>query len=148
MCRTATADIGRALALVAERREVGAVLFHCAQGKDRTGVLAALLQHTVGEDEAALVESYAASADMLREHAARVGDAGRGGGGADAGRKKKGDDGVDWSSLEGSPPEAMVGTLAWLRREHGSIDGFLVEAVPGDAEVWRRRLLDAVRRPC
>ena len=33
--------------------------------------------------------------------------------------------GVDWSALRGTPPEAMEETLAWLRREHGSVDGYL-----------------------
>ena len=61
--------------------------------------------------------------------------------------------GVDWSALKGSPPEAMAGTMAWLRSEHGSIDGFLDGALVasgacvGGLEPWRRQLFDAVRRP-
>ena len=73
----------------------------------------------------------------MQQHAARVGEA------DDSGRNAR--DGVDWSALKGSPPDALVETLAWIRREHGSIDGYLSEAVPGDAEAWRRKLLNAVR---
>ena len=44
MLQSAEADAwGRALRLAADRRH-GGVLIHCQQGKDRTGVLAALLQ--------------------------------------------------------------------------------------------------------
>ena len=55
--------------------------------------------------------------------------------------------GVDWTSMAGSPPEAMSGTLEWLRSEHGSIDGYLAsEMALGDGyEEWRRKLLNAVR---
>jgi len=47
----------RALNLLAERGVTPAV-FHCAAGKDRTGVLAALLLDAVGVERAAIVEDY------------------------------------------------------------------------------------------
>lgn len=139
MLATGRDEIGRALRLVAERRRHGAVLFHCAQGKDRTGVLAALLQHVAGDGEAAIVEGYAASEAIMQAHAEGARAA------AEVARVKEEEGGVDWSALRGSPPEAMTETLAWIRHEHGSIDGFLAKAVPGDAEAWRRSLLAAVR---
>jgi len=48
----------RALGLLAQPGATPAV-FHCAAGKDRTGVLAALLLDAVGVERAAIVEDYA-----------------------------------------------------------------------------------------
>ena len=64
MIQTNSEAWGRALSVAADRRN-GAMLIHCQQGKDRTGVIAALLQHANGDDEAAIVENYAASESLL-----------------------------------------------------------------------------------
>lgn len=58
---------GARLALAAEHiaHAEGAVVFHCAAGKDRTGVLAALILETVGARRDAVVADYAATADNL-----------------------------------------------------------------------------------
>lgn len=130
----------RALSLTADRRD-GCVLFHCAQGKDRTGILAALLQHSVDESEQQLVDGYAASEALLlgvqqdSSLNAAAGDA------AGTEQKQEGAAGVDWSALRGSPPEAMTKTLEWIRQEHGSIDGFLASVGCGDS--WRQTLRTA-----
>lgn len=50
----------RALAAVADAPE-GGVLVHCAGGKDRTGLVAALLLRLVGVPAAAVAEDYAAT---------------------------------------------------------------------------------------
>lgn len=44
----------------------GGTLFHCSAGKDRTGVLAALLLRCAGVPDAQIVADYALSAEMLR----------------------------------------------------------------------------------
>lgn len=44
----------------------GASLMHCTDGKDRTGWIAALLQHVGGDDEAAVREAYLASGKAIR----------------------------------------------------------------------------------
>ncbi len=44
----------------------GVVLFHCAIGKDRTGVAAALLLSLLGASRRAILEDYTASEDNLR----------------------------------------------------------------------------------
>lgn len=64
MLQTNAAAWGQALRLAADRRG-GAVLIHCAKGKDRTGVLSALLQHAAGDDATGIVDSYAASEALL-----------------------------------------------------------------------------------
>lgn len=43
----------------------GEVLFHCQTGKDRTGVIAALLLEAVGAQDKAIIADYAASQDYL-----------------------------------------------------------------------------------
>ncbi|MGI5873278.1 MAG: tyrosine-protein phosphatase [Bacillota bacterium] len=48
------------------------VLFHCEAGKDRTGVVAALLLTLVGAEEAEIIDDYAASFDRLYGEGADV----------------------------------------------------------------------------
>ena len=115
MLRSAAPEAwARALSLAADRRR-GSVLIHCAQGKDRTGVLAALLQHAAGDLEGEIVESYAASEALLAGRPRQEAE-GRASGG------------VDWSALRGAPAIAMTGTLQWLRQEYGAVDLFLEQA--------------------
>ncbi len=91
-------------------------MFHCAAGKDRTGILAALLLAGLGVDDDVIAADYAlTAAAMLRmrsfwaaqspEAAARL-------------------DEVP-SMLLAARPEAMVRTLAALREAHGSIAAYL-----------------------
>jgi len=54
---------GRALAAVAD--SPGAVLFHCQNGKDRTGALAALLLLLAGEDDGRVMEDYLLTNEAL-----------------------------------------------------------------------------------
>ena len=57
-------DIGRVFTLMAGHDE-GALLFHCAHGKDRTGLIAALLLKLAGASDADIVENYAISYHLL-----------------------------------------------------------------------------------
>ena len=129
-----------ALSLAADRRE-GAVLFHCAQGKDRTGVLAALLQHAAGDDAEQIVDAYAASEALLKafDDARRTDPSVQQRQSAGEARA-----GVDWSALRGSPPDQIVKTFEWIRQTHGSIDGFLASVEC--EEPWRQILLATPRR--
>lgn len=127
----APAAWGQALACAADRSG-GGVLVHCAKGKDRTGVLCALLQHAAGDDEQQIVADYAASAAQLSEEAAvqpKVQMPWQ--------KREEEEDSptVDWSALRGSPAKAMQDTLAWVRQEYGAVDSFLEGA--GADEAWR-----------
>lgn len=145
MLKTST-GWGEALRLAADRSS-GNVLFHCAQGKDRTGVLAALLQHAAGDEPQAILAEYAASEallmqtpeDLAAEDAKKRAAAASGSKGTAA--EENG--GVDWSALRGSPPEAMAETLDWIRAEYGAIDYFLASV--GCDEDWRQVLLRSYR---
>jgi protein-tyrosine phosphatase len=57
-------DIGRAFNLMAEQSD-GALLFHCAHGKDRTGLVAALLLKLAGASDLDIIENYAVSYELL-----------------------------------------------------------------------------------
>jgi protein-tyrosine phosphatase len=60
----------RALTILAEPGAPPAV-FHCAAGKDRTGLLAALVLRIAGVTEEAVVEDYAATSDHMDRIVAR-----------------------------------------------------------------------------
>lgn len=93
-----------------------AVLFHCAAGKDRTGVTAALLLAAVEVDDSNIAADYAATSDNMPAI-------------------------IDWvrrSSKRGletmadqprafldCPPAAILGLLEYLRRQHGSVSAYL-----------------------
>jgi protein-tyrosine phosphatase len=54
-----------AVAAVARAPE-GGVLIHCAAGKDRTGLVSAMLLGTVGVPAATIADDYALTAELLR----------------------------------------------------------------------------------
>lgn len=107
-------SIVQALEIIAEPRN-HPLAFNCAVGKDRTGILAAMLLSTLGVAEKDIIEDYTLSdqyMDALRE------------------QLKKADDIPDdvkilpdffWRAA----PESMTLLLAKLREEYGSISGYL-----------------------
>ena len=108
----------------------GPVIFHCQKGKDRTGVLAMLLQTCLQNDaidssDADVVDAYALSGELLGEL---------------PGQSKGDDDSssststIDWSYFRGSPREAMIDTLAWVRGQYGSIEQYLDSISFGEAK--------------
>ena len=95
------------------------LLFHCAAGKDRTGVLASLLLEVIGVDDDVIAADYHLSAEGMqrmvewfRVHRPEVYDSMSTGQG---------------SRLLYCPPDAMRGFLGELRRRHGSAAGYLQE---------------------
>ena len=59
-----TAQIVEVLALLSNRNNIPAV-FHCAVGKDRTGLMAALILDSVGVDRSQILDDYALSAQSI-----------------------------------------------------------------------------------
>ncbi len=96
----------------------GSVIFHCQKGKDRTGVLAMLLQTCLegSDNDTAIVDAYALSGELIGEL---------------PNQSKESDDTssststIDWSYFRGSPAKAMEETLAWTREQYGSVEGYL-----------------------
>ncbi|MDD9934460.1 MAG: tyrosine-protein phosphatase [Myxococcales bacterium] len=95
-------------------------VFHCAAGKDRTGLFAALLLDLLGVSEDDIVADYCASQPHLQRVASLAG--------RDPARK-------DPSHYE-VQPESLRGTLRWLREHHGSTASYLRSVgVPTEAVV-------------
>jgi protein-tyrosine phosphatase len=112
-----------------------AVVFHCAAGKDRTGILAALLLSTLGVVDDLITADY-----QLSEHAV-----------APAFAWAEANDAALAAELAKLPPwklrsspETMGVFLDLLRERHGSIDGYLADTglEPDLLDVLRARLLE------
>lgn len=111
-------SIGAAVRLLADPDRLPAV-FHCTAGKDRTGVLAAIVLSAVGVPDRDIVadymltdESRAARNAYLRIHEPEY-----------------------YAFLAGLPPtfrrmntDAIPTLLTWIRAEHGSVPAFLADS--------------------
>jgi protein-tyrosine phosphatase len=118
-------SFGRALGEVA--RDDGCVLVHCMVGKDRTGLVAALLLSLAGVDDETIAADYAlsgANLSPLVEELVRSLDE------AEAARQRL---------VHSSPAEAMLDALAWIRSGFGGAPGYLRASGLGDVEIGRLR---------
>ncbi|HEX3604827.1 MAG TPA: tyrosine-protein phosphatase [Candidatus Dormibacteraeota bacterium] len=111
-------------------------LFHCAAGKDRTGVMAALLLDAVGVEEEAIVADYALSEAHMGRVIARLSR-------------------VSWyrealsrlpASVHLAEPETMRRFLGHLHTEHGGAGRWLTDRglEPATLDALRRSLVGAV----
>ncbi|MCK9519769.1 MAG: tyrosine-protein phosphatase [Dehalococcoidia bacterium] len=96
------------------RRE-GAVLFHCAAGKDRTGVAAALLLQLAGVGNADIIEDYTRSAELLRPWRS----------GWEPKMAERGVSEERAEQLMASNAEDMAATLAFIGMRWGDAEGYL-----------------------
>ncbi|MFI6156462.1 tyrosine-protein phosphatase [Kitasatospora sp. NPDC051170] len=105
----------------------GGVLVHCAAGKDRTGLLVALLLELVGVSAEEIVADYARTNEAIREIWAGLADRNRAAlNEVEAGRL------VVPAPLLEAPAGAMSAFLELVRAEHGGAAGFLAACgVPG-----------------
>lgn len=109
------AELAQAVAVIASGTPVA---FGCAAGKDRTGVLAALVQSVLGVSDADIAASYVSSAPPVEALTAAIQE----------------DYNVpSWllSSpgarvLMGAEAPTILETLAHVRREHSSVESYLV----------------------
>ncbi|OEU16063.1 hypothetical protein FRACYDRAFT_238649 [Fragilariopsis cylindrus CCMP1102] len=103
------------------------IIFHCQKGKDRTGILAMLLQIClVGEEEenekdkdADIIDAYALSGELLNEMPDTSNEQ------QQQQQTKTSSSTIDWSYFRGSPSSAMHDTLGSIRQQYGSIEGYL-----------------------
>jgi protein-tyrosine phosphatase len=126
--------IARVLALLAKAE--GPAVFHCAAGKDRTGVVAAIILAVLGVDDSTIVEDYALTQRGLEDIIRRLA-------GSTSYRLV----------LETLPPdtlhahpETMAEFLALMRRRFTSFETYAVEAgvAPPTLEHLRSRLIEPV----
>ena len=111
-------------------------MFHCAAGKDRTGLLAALLLGALGVTTDAIVEDYVLTQATIERFLAR----------------SAADDPEVARSLAVTPasffvadPAAMALVLADLERDHGTVAGYVRWIGVGDDAL--RRLDDHLLDP-
>lgn len=123
------AELRQALGVIAAAD--GPVVFHCASGKDRTGLLAALVLLLLGVSEADAVEDFAltelATGRLLADW-----------------RAAHGDREPTWPGYGRAPAEVMTLFLAALARRHGSVRDYAANALGVDealTEALRERLL-------
>ena len=107
----------------------GAAVFHCTAGKDRTGVLAALLLEAVGVPRAAVIEDFALTHDRIGTVRERLL--------ADAVRR--GVDPQQFGRLLGATADLIEPALEHLDRRHGGAVAYLQAAGVDDATLARLR---------
>lgn len=107
------------------------VAFYCTAGKDRTGMIAAIILSLMGVADADIVEDYSLSANVyaeMNDHQAMVG--------ALSQRN------LDAKTFLGAPPQVMRETLTNIRNNYGSVEGYL-DWIGFDRES-QKRLKDAL----
>lgn len=89
------------------------VAFYCTAGKDRTGVLAAIILSICGTDSTDIVEDYSLSANVyaeMNDHTAMV-----------CALNQRN---LDPRTFLGAPPEVMADTLLSIKENYGSVEGY------------------------
>jgi protein tyrosine/serine phosphatase len=110
------------------RAPEGGVVVHCMGGKDRTGLLTALLLHLAGVDTEQIGADYALSEERLRpRHEAWFAEAE-----TEVERERL-------RRISRTPAASMVGVFEELERRYGSVEGFLRSAGLSDADLARAR---------
>lgn len=122
----------RVLTLLADAP--GAALFHCTAGKDRTGLVAALLLEAVGVDRATIVEDFALTHDRIEPLRQRLL--------ADA--EGRGIKRSDFARLLGATPDLIGPALEHLDARFGGAIGYLESngLTPETLEKLRHKLVD------
>lgn len=124
---TAGPEINKALTVILESIESKRrVLIFCKAGKDRTGLISALLLSAIGADEESILMDYTLSnnADMKLVALAGI-------------EKKRELDGIDRKTFEGAPREALEEALGFIKQRYGSAAGYLCSIGFGADKQWR-----------
>jgi protein-tyrosine phosphatase len=126
-------EIAAVLTAIAEAGP-GLVLFHCTAGKDRTGLIAALLLALAGVAEADIVEDYALTKAQIAPLLAPI----------LAHAEARGENMAHYKALLECEEQTMRDFLAHLAANHGDTEAYLAK-IGIDAETaarLRARLLD------
>ena len=120
------------LQLVADRHR-HPIAFYCTAGKDRTGIIAAIILALCKVPHEDIVQDYSLSANVyaeMNDHTAMVG--------ALSQRN------LDPKTFLGAPPQVMRDTLENIEREYGSVEGYCtwIGFGPDQQEKLRRACMD------
>ena len=105
--------LARAIGAVADAQP-GCVVVHCQVGKDRTGIVSALILALAGVPDEAIGDDYAASGPALRPHFEHEHDA-------------------------ECAPALILGVLDSVRERHGSVEGYVAAGGTSPEQVNRLR---------
>jgi protein-tyrosine phosphatase len=120
-------NVAAAVRAIADAPE-GAVVIHCAGGKDRTGLLTAFLLHLAGVGIDEIATDYALSEERLRpRHDLWLA-------GADSEEERE-----RLERIMQTPAESIRGVFDELGRRYGSIEGYLSHAGLSDDELEHAR---------
>ena len=120
-------NVGAAVRAVADA-PAGGVVVHCVGGKDRTGLLTALLLHLAGVPVEDIAADYALSEERLRpRHDAWLEAAD-----TEAERRRL-------ERITQTPPEVITGLFEELERRYGSVENYLRTAGVSDEDLARAR---------
>jgi len=97
----------------------GAAMFHCFIGKDRAGLIAALVLGAAGVCDTDILMDYSASMSCLRPKYLKMG--------ADFLPQKRGRPNFSWAFF-GSVPESMEAALCHMNEKYGGVPGYLKSA--------------------
>jgi hypothetical protein len=121
--------IARAVVAVAEASRIGAVLVHCHAGKDRTGLVVALLLSIAGVEPQVIADDYALSGPNLASALAVWVEAGE----DDEEREHR-------RRVALAPKQAMLDVLTELDHQWGGAAGYLLEAGASESVLERIRV--------
>ncbi|MER5642103.1 tyrosine-protein phosphatase [Kitasatospora sp. NPDC002227] len=114
-------ELRQVLRLVAEA-DNAPLVFHCAAGKDRTGIVAALLLTLLGVGEEDIVADFAltglATENLIADWRAN-----------NPGKSPR------WPGFAQAPADLMRSFLADLTARHGSVAGYATEQLEADADL-------------
>lgn len=140
MLDTAASQMARVLRLLATH-DTHPVVFHCAVGKDRTGIVAAVLLKLLGVSDDDVVADYALTAEVMPTMIERFR--------AYADREGKERLREVPAHVFSAEPATMRAVLDALRHRYGSVDGYAaaIGLRPDEVEALRAALLGPVAGP-
>jgi protein-tyrosine phosphatase len=106
-------------------------LFHCFAGKDRTGLVAALLLNLADVEDNTISEDYALTGEYLTDRIAQVIE----------NAAKQGEDAARLALLFASTPHSILNTIQYLREQYGTIPNYLQACGVSDVHINTLRAL-------
>jgi protein-tyrosine phosphatase len=130
MCRPAIRTVFETMA-----HSESLTLFHCAAGKDRTGIIAALLLGNAGVPDETIAEDYALTEELAKPMLERLLEEG-----VNDGMERE-----SYSKLLTAQASTMHATLGYLEGRFGGIENYLktgLELAPETIEILRSKMLE------